>query len=107
MKIALVLKRIIVVLLAVILGVTAMANDDVMMDGSGFFDPVEITGDVNLDGTVDISDAILVLQHSMFPVTYPVSYVGSLDFTKDGELDANDAILILRYSMFPDEYPLV
>lgn len=65
-----------------------------------------IPGELNNDGVVDLNDAILLLQHSMFPELYPIEYSGSVDFTKDGNIDLNDAILLLQYSMFPDLYPI-
>lgn len=66
----------------------------------------QLLGDLNLDEVVDMNDAILLLQHSMFSSLYPLDYKGSVDFTKDGSIDMNDAILLLQYSMFPDLYPI-
>ncbi len=66
----------------------------------------EIPGDLNRDEYVDLNDAILLLQYSMFPEDYPLDYKGSVDFTKDGYIDLNDAILLLQYSMFPEDYPI-
>ena len=66
----------------------------------------EILGDLNRDEYVDLNDAILLLQYSMFPEDYPLDYKGSVDFTKDGYIDLNDAILLLQYSMFPEDYPI-
>lgn len=78
---------------------------EITSEGSGE-EPSQLLGDANLDGTVDINDAILVLQYSMFPDDYPIYYQGGVDFTKDGSVDINDAILLLQYSMFPDDYPI-
>ena len=66
----------------------------------------EVLGDVNHDEVVNMNDAVLVLQHSVFPEIYPVEYKGSLDFNKDGAVDMNDAVLVLQYSLFPDLYPI-
>ena len=63
-------------------------------------------GDLNCDEYVDMNDAILLLQHSMFPSLYPLEYKGSVDFNKDEVIDMNDAILLLQHSMFPDLYPI-
>ena len=68
--------------------------------------PSYIIGDLNGDGVVDMNDAILLLQHSMFPDLYPLDYAGSVDFTKDGNIDLNDAILLLQHSIFPELYPI-
>lgn len=66
----------------------------------------ELTGDLNADGNIDLEDAILLLQHSMFSEDYPLDYEGSVDFTNDGNIDLEDAILLLQHSMFPEDYPL-
>ena len=42
----------------------------------------------------------------MFPDTYPIDYLPSVDFTGDENIDINDDILLLQHSMFPDTYPL-
>ena len=65
-----------------------------------------LIGDITLDGNVDLEDALYLLQHSMFPGVYPLSYKGNVDFTKDGYVDMEDAILLLQYSMFPGIYPI-
>jgi len=65
-----------------------------------------ITGDLTGDESIDINDAILLLQYSMFPDDYPIEYSGNVDFTGDGSIDLNDAILLLQHSMFPEDYPL-
>lgn len=65
-----------------------------------------IVGDLTGDESVDMNDAILLLQYSMFPSLYPIEYAGSVDYTEDGEIDMNDAILLLQHSMFPTLYPL-
>lgn len=66
----------------------------------------QILGDLNHDEYVDMNDAVLLLQHSMFPELYPIEYNGSVDFTRDGYVDMNDAVLLLQYSMFPELYPI-
>ena len=63
-------------------------------------------GDINKNGVIDLNDAILLLQHSMFPELYPLDYAGNADFTGDGVIDMNDAILLLQHSMFPELYPI-
>ena len=68
--------------------------------------PPYTPGELNSDGAVDMNDAILLLQHSMFPELYPLDYAGNVDFTGDGVVDMNDAILLLQHSMFPELYPI-
>ncbi len=79
---------------------------DINVTNGGVEISSQLLGDVNLDGSVDLNDAILVLQYSMFPDDYPIEYRGGVDFTKDGNVDISDAILLLQYSMFPDDYPI-
>jgi hypothetical protein len=57
-------------------------------------------------GEVDIDDAVLLLQYSIFPEDYPIEYTGSVDFDKSGEIDIDDAVLLLQYSIFPEDYPI-
>ena len=68
--------------------------------------PSYTPGELNGDGVIDMNDAILLLQYSMFPELYPIEYAGSVDFTGDGNVDMNDAILLLQHSMFPELYPI-
>lgn len=67
---------------------------------------VLLIGDIDGSGEVDIDDAILLLQYSIFPDFYPIEYAGSVDFDKSGEIDIDDAVLLLQYSIFPDFYPI-
>ena len=66
-----------------------------------------LPGDVNGDGGIDIGDAALLLQHSLFPDIYPVGYTESLDFNGDSTIDIRDVVRLIQYSMYPDQYPLV
>ena len=63
-------------------------------------------GDITMDDDVDVNDAILLLQYSMFPDLFTIDYPGEVDFSGDGTVDVNDAILLLQHSMFPDLFPL-
>ena len=63
-------------------------------------------GDLNWDDSVDVYDAALLLQHSLFPDLYPLSYPGRTDLNRDGSVDVYDAALLLQYSLFPDLYPI-
>ena len=65
-----------------------------------------LLGDIDGSEEVDIDDAILLLQYSIFPDLYPIEYAGNVDFDKSGEIDIDDAILLLQYSIFPDLYPI-
>ena len=66
----------------------------------------QLLGDINLDGSVDISDAQLLFQYSMMPDFYPIGYTGNVDFNGDGNVDIADAQRLFQYSMMPDFYPI-
>ena len=66
----------------------------------------ELLGDIDGNKTVDIDDAILLFQHSVFPDVYQIEYTGNIDFDKNGTVDIDDAILLFQYSVFPDVYPI-
>lgn len=65
-----------------------------------------LLGDINCDGYVDIDDSLLLFQNSLYPDYYPISYPGTLDFTKDGYVDIDDSLLLFQYSLYPDYYPI-
>lgn len=65
-----------------------------------------VPGEINGDDVIDVNDAILLLQYSMFPELYKLDYSGSVDFNRDSEIDINDAVLLLQHSMFPELYPI-
>lgn len=65
-----------------------------------------LLGDIDGNGSVDIDDAILLLQYSIFPDFYPIEYPGNVDFDKNESIDIDDAVLLLQYSIFPDFYPI-
>ncbi len=81
-------------------------------DGSGITAACEVEvfsfllGDVNNDGIVNTDDVTLLMQHSILPSLYPLSYRGSVDFNHDGRVDSLDVILLMQYSILPDLYPL-
>ncbi len=65
-------------------------------------------GDVNEDGVVDSSDAILILRYDAKAVTFTEKQLKAADVDGNGVANANDAILILRYdakaiTIFPVE----
>ena len=55
-----------------------------------------LMGDVNLDGSVDTVDAVLVLRHSMEVSSLDEEAIVLADVNGDGVITAADAILILR-----------
>ncbi len=68
--------------------------------------PDSTIGDIDGDGSVNISDAIALFRFAMMPTMYPINYAGDPDFTKNGSTDIDDVILLFRHSMMPELYPL-
>ena len=58
-------------------------------------------GDVNDDGNVDLSDAIMVIYHSL-GVTSPNFIEDAADMNGDGDIDLSDAIIIIYISLGVD-----
>ncbi len=65
-----------------------------------------LKGDIDLNGIVNLDDAILLFNHSMLPKRFTIEYPGDIDFTQDGLIDIDDAILLFNHSMLPDRVPL-
>ncbi|MDE0959838.1 MAG: hypothetical protein OSB09_03580 [Planctomycetota bacterium] len=105
-------------------------NPDVDIDGDGVFDafsvefvlafvscqiiypssePLFLRGDINDDGTTDLSDAINLLDYLFTSGAEPSCYDGA-DTNDDGALDLADVILVLSYLFTggpPPEDPFV
>ena len=58
-----------------------------------------IPGDLNNDRTVDASDALAALQHSVGLRVLPPELQGFGDLNGDAAVDASDALLMLQYSV--------
>ena len=56
-------------------------------------------GDVNRDGNIDASDALLALQHSVGLITLDAESRSLADMDGNGEIDAADALIILQISV--------
>ncbi len=69
-------------------------------------EPEYIPGDINMDGSINISDALTLFQHSLMGDLYPVTYPAGMDYTMDGSLDIADALYLFQHSLMPDLYPL-
>ena len=61
-----------------------------------FYDGFE-SGDVNGDGKIDVSDAIMVLRNIVGLVELTPAQELATDVNGDGKIDVSDAIMILRY----------
>ncbi|MFR4393948.1 MAG: dockerin type I repeat-containing protein, partial [Ruminococcus callidus] len=56
-----------------------------------------IFGDVNLDGKVDISDAVLLNKTVAGTISLSESAQKNADCDGDGETGSNDAVVLLRF----------
>lgn len=56
-------------------------------------------GDINADDSINASDALLVLQHSVSLITLTQEREERADVNADGLVNASDALLILQYSV--------
>ncbi len=65
-----------------------------------------ILGDINGDGSVDISDVLGLFQHSMLPDLFPIDYPGSVDFDKNITVNISDVLRLFQHSMLPDLFPI-
>ena len=68
--------------------------------------PEYLAGDINLDNTLDLQDAIYLFRHTMLSDVYPLNYKGNVDFEADGEINLQDAIYLFRHTMLGDMYPI-
>jgi len=68
--------------------------------------PDYLIGDVDLDGVVDINDAMYLFQYSMLPELFTMEYQGNLDLDFDELIDINDAMYLFQYSMLPEMFPI-
>ena len=68
------------------------------------FQQRELVGDTNKDGKINDRDVLYLLDHVLFPNTYPVN--GSTDMNGDGKTNDRDVLYLLDHVLFPDLYPL-
>ena len=69
------------------------------MDSQEITSLLFVAGDVNSSRTIDASDALLALQHSVKLITLEQLGFCSADTNFNGTVDAMDALLILQYSV--------
>ncbi len=56
-------------------------------------------GDVNGDGIIDPSDALLILRHSLDLYELPAEAYASADYNQDGAVNSDDALMVFRIAM--------
>ncbi len=57
-----------------------------------------LLGDADLDGDVDMADALLTMRHAMNMITLSDEALEAADVDLDGDADSADALLIMRYA---------
>ena len=62
-------------------------------------EPDLLLGDVNFDGVVDVTDALLVLRYTMGLISFTDEQLAVGDMNGDGVVDSTDAVLIMRYTV--------
>lgn len=73
------------------------------LDGEWLTEETFAPGDVNMDGAVDSSDALLVLRCSLGLAELDPEALAIADVNGDGEVSASDALLILRLALGLEE----
>ena len=56
-------------------------------------------GDVNKDGSINSSDALMILQHTVGQINLTGDAKTAADVTKDGAINSSDALKVLQYSV--------
>lgn len=69
-----------------------------------FLSDKALPGDVDENGSVEISDAIYLLYHVNFEEDYPIRQTA--DFDGNGSVEISDAIYLLYHVNFEEDYPL-
>lgn len=61
--------------------------------------PAYTLGDVNNDGKINSTDALLVLQYAVNTVSLDSAQQMAADVNRDGKINSTDALLILQYAV--------
>ena len=65
---------------------------------------IHLRGDVNGDGSVNKTDALHLLKHTILPSVYTINQSG--DMNGDGAVNKADALYLLKHTILPAAYPL-
>ena len=61
--------------------------------------PAYQLGDVNMDGSVNINDAVLVMRYSMGVADLSAEQIALADINGDASVNTGDAVVIMRIAM--------
>lgn len=61
--------------------------------------PTYTLGDVNNDGKINSSDALLILQSAVGKITLSATQTLAADVNKDGKINSSDALKVLQYAV--------
>ena len=78
-------------------GYKTWTKEDGIVVGSALME-----GDVDMNGCVDILDALLIAQYDVGLITLNASQLKCADTTDDGNVDISDAMHIAQYTVDPD-----
>jgi hypothetical protein len=77
-----------------------------LISAASFATADEICGDVNCDGTVNMSDAYILADYVSYPYGgYEICSQWAADVTGNGQINIVDAMLISNHVSFPDHDP--
>ena len=93
-------KRILALFLAMLMAVSLFAV-------SGSAETTPAFGDINADGSVNATDALLALQHCVKLITLSENQFLLADLDGNGSVDATDALYVLQYTVkLIDKFPV-
>ena len=70
-------------------------------------EPTVVFGDVNSDGAISASDALLILQCSVDKIVFTAEQIKAGNVDSDDAITASDALLVLQYSVDKiDKFPV-
>ncbi|MDY4018952.1 MAG: dockerin type I repeat-containing protein [Ruminococcus callidus] len=76
---------------------TATTASETTVTTKGAVEAATLYGDINLDGRVDITDAVLLNKAAANAVSLSAQQKANADCDESGEVDSNDAVVLLKF----------
>ena len=76
---------------------TATTASETTVTTKGAVEAATLYGDINLDGRVDITDAVLLNKAAANAVSLFAQQQANADCDESGEVDSNDAVVLLKF----------